>query len=270
MSELHDKYQQLQNDLRAMGRAAVAFSAGVDSTFLLKVAHDVLGNDCLAVTVRSVFCPDRESDEAEAFCAAEGIRHIVETVDVLAVPGVRENPPERCYLCKKALFTRLGEITRENGAAFLLEGSNMDDLGDYRPGLRAIEELGVGSPLRKAGLYKSEIRALSKELGLPTWEKPSYACLASRVAYGEELTGEKLAMVDAAEQYLMGLSPRQLRVRVHGAMARIEVEPDAIARLASPETAAKVNKKLRALGFSHVALDLGGYRTGSMNADLSR
>ena len=268
MSELHEKYEALKNDLRAMGRAAVAFSAGVDSTLLLKIAHDVLEDDCLAITVRSVFCPPRESEEAIEFCLREGIRHIVETVDVLAVPGVRMNPPDRCYLCKRALFTRLGEIARSNGAAHLLEGSNMDDLGDYRPGLRAIEELHVESPLRDAGLTKAEIRAMSKELGLPTWEKPSYACLASRVAYGEELTGEKLAMVDAAEEYLRSLGARQCRVRVHGTLARIEVEPEVIARLAAADTACEVDRTLRSLGFSYVALDLRGYRTGSMNASL--
>ena len=265
MSELHEKYQALQASLRAMGSAAVAFSAGVDSTFLLKAARDALGDNVIAVTVRSVFCPDRESEEAAAFCAREGIRHIVETVDVLAIPGVKDNPPDRCYLCKKALFTRLGQIARENGAAHLLEGSNMDDLGDYRPGLRAIEELRVESPLRAAGLYKAEIRALSRELGLSTWEKPSYACLASRVAYGEELTREKLAMVDAAERELMALGLKQLRVRCHGTLARIEVEPSALPQLAAPETARNLNEKLRALGFTYVTLDLGGYRTGSMN-----
>ena len=268
MTKLHEKLEALQNDLRAMGSAAVAFSAGVDSTLLLKLAHDALGDRCLAITVRSVFCPPRESAEAEEFCAREGIRHIVETVDVLAVPGVKENPPDRCYLCKTALFTRLGAIARENGIEHLLEGSNMDDLGDYRPGLRAIEELRVESPLRKAGLYKAEIRALSKELGLPTWEKPSYACLASRVSYGEELTAAKLAMVEAAEVYLASLGLRQLRVRVHGSLARIEVEPEAIAGLAAPGIAGEVDRTLRALGFSHVALDLAGYRTGSMNVGL--
>ena len=268
MTELQEKYHRLCADLRAMGSAAVAFSAGVDSTFLLRAAHEALGEGVLALTVRSVFCPEREIDAAAGFCRREGIRHLVETVDVLAVPGVGANPPERCYLCKKALFTRLGELARENGAAHLLEGSNLDDLDDYRPGLRAVEELGVESPLRRAGLTKAEIRALSKELGLETWEKPSFACLASRVAYGEALTAEKLARVDAAERFLASLGLRQYRVRVHGTMARLEVEPEAMVLLAAPATAQRVNETLRALGFSRVTLDLAGYRAGSMNDAL--
>ena len=270
MDELHEKYERLLRDLRGMGSAAVAFSAGVDSTFLLKAAHDALGERTFAVTVRSAFCPEREGEGAAAFCAAEGIRHITETVDVLAVPGVRDNPPERCYLCKKALFTRLWEIARRNGAEHLLEGSNTDDLDDYRPGMRAVAELGAESPLRRADLSKSEIRALSRELGLPTWDKPSYACLASRVAYGEELTAEKLAAVDEAEQFLRTLVTGQLRVRVHGTTARIEAEPERMGALASPKTARAVDEKLRSLGFSRVTLDLAGYRTGSLNADLPR
>ena len=268
MDRLHEKYRSLTDDLRAMGSAAVAFSAGVDSTLLLRAAHDALGDGCLALTVRSVFCPVRESAEAEEFCRREGIRHIVVTVDVLSVPGVKENPPDRCYLCKKALFTRLGEIARSEGAAHLLEGSNTDDTGDYRPGLRAVEELGAESPLRRAELSKAEIRALSRELGLPTWDKPSYACLASRAPYGEELTREKLAMVEKAEEFLSSLGFRQKRVRVHGTLARIEAEPEDIPRLAAPETAGQVSAALRALGFSRVTLDLEGYRTGSMNDGL--
>ena len=170
------------------------------------------------------------------------------------MPGVRDNPPDRCYLCKRALFTRLFEIARQNGAEHLLEGSNTDDLGDYRPGMRAVEELGVESPLRV--------------VGLPTWDKPSYACLASRIAYGEELTARKLTMVDAAEEYLRSLGLRQLRVRVHGSTARIEVEPEAMSLIAAPDTARAVNERLRSLGFSRVTLDLAGYRTGSMNDAL--
>ena len=269
MDELHAKYERLLGDLRAMGSAAVAFSAGVDSTFLLKAANDALGDRAFAVTVRSVFCPGRESEEAASFCAAEGIRHITETVDVLAVPGVRENPPDRCYLCKKALFTRLWEIARLNGAEHLLEGSNTDDMGDYRPGRRAVEELGAESPLMRADLSKTEIRALSRELGLPTWNKPSYACLASRVAYGEPLTPGKLAMVDDAEQYLRAVIPGQLRVRVHGTTARIEAEPGSMGILADPENARAADAALRTLGFSRVTLDLAGYRTGSMNDDIA-
>ena len=266
---IHAKKDKLTAYLRSLGSLAVAFSAGVDSTFLLKAAHEALGDKVLAVTVRSVFNPEREDREAEAFCAREGIRHITAEVDVLAVPGVAANPPDRCYLCKKALFTRIGEIARENGIESVAEGSNMDDLGDYRPGLAAVAELGVLSPLRTAELYKSEIRALSKEMGLPTWDKPSYACLASRFVYGQTITAEKLAMVDAAEQRLIELGFRQLRVRVHGDLARIELPPEEIGRLFSQSLAPELEAYLRSLGFRYVTADLRGYRTGSMNETLT-
>lgn len=269
MDRMHLKKAKLEEDLRALGRVAVAFSSGVDSTFLLKVAHDVLGDGALAVTARSRAFPERETEEAAAFCAAEGIRQLVVGTDPLSVPGFKENPPERCYICKKYIFSEMLRAAGELGFSRVAEGSNMDDLGDYRPGLAAIAELGVLSPLREAGLTKAEIRALSRELGLPTWDKPSYACLATRFVYGETIDAEKLRMVELAERRLTDLGFRQVRVRVHGDVARIEVLPEDIQRLAAPETAAEVDAYLRSLGFGYAALDLGGYVTGSMNRPLA-
>ena len=265
---LHEKNENLKTFLRRLGSTAIAFSGGVDSTFLLKTAHDVLGDAAIAVTVISCFFPDRERREAENFCKENGIRQFTLEANELEIEGISRNPPNRCYLCKKDLFRKIKALAKAQGIESVCEGTNMDDLSDYRPGLQAIRELGIISPLQEAALNKSEIRVLSRELSLPTWEKPSFACLASRFPYGETLTEEKLSMVEKAEQFLLDLGLTQLRVRIHGTLARIEAEPKDMPGLAVPETARKINDYLRSLGFSYVTLDLMGYRTGSMNEVL--
>ena len=267
-ADVLQKYARLKAHLASFGSVAVAFSSGVDSTFLLHAAKEALGDNAIAVTAASCSFPVRELNEAKAFCEKEGIRQFILESNELAIEGFSWNPKNRCYLCKRALFTRMLTAAAEHGVAAVAEGSNVDDMGDYRPGLQAIAELGVRSPLRAAGLTKAEIRELSRELGLPTWEKPSFACLASRFVYGEEITREKLSMVEASEEFLRALGLRQLRVRVHGMLARIEAEPSEIARLAAPELREKISAHFRALGFQYVALDLEGYRTGKMNRAL--
>ena len=262
------KEQKLREIFRDMGSCAIAFSGGVDSTYMLAVASEVLGENAAALTASSEFFPLREGSEAEEFCRKRGIRQIRLCVKELDIPGLAENPKDRCYICKKALFGKMLAIAEENGFAYLAEGSNMDDTGDYRPGLLAIAELSVRSPLREAGLYKAEIRERSKAMGLPTWSKPSFACLASRFVYGETITEEKLSMVDKAEQFLLDLGLSQMRVRIHGTMARIEALPRDIPYLASEPVREKITAHFKEIGFSYTALDLTGYRTGSMNEVL--
>ena len=264
------KLLALKAYLNNLNSVAIAFSSGVDSTFLLKVAHDVLGDQIVAVTARSCSFPVRELKEAEEFCRKEGIRHIIVDSEELDIEGFRHNPRNRCYLCKHELFTKIIAIAQENHLAYVAEGSNMDDNGDYRPGLKAVAELHVVSPLRYVGLYKEEIRQLSKELGLATWNKQSFACLSSRFVYGEEISREKLSMVDKAEQFLLDMGFTQLRVRIHGTVARIEVGQDEILRLAAPEIRRQVSEALHGLGFSYVTLDMDGYQTGSMNRTLPK
>lgn len=268
MDSLHKKKQVLEAYLTELGSVAVAFSSGVDSTFLLKVAHTVLGDKAIAVTARSCSFPERELKEAQAFCQKEKIEHIIIDSEELSIDGFRQNPKNRCYLCKHELFSKIGEVAKNRGIEHIAEGSNLDDNGDYRPGLRAVAELGVKSPLRFAELTKDEIRALSKEMGLPTWNKQSFACLSSRFVYGETISEEKLAMVDKAEQLLLDLGFRQVRVRIHGTIARIEVLPDEFERMLRDEVRARIYRELKNLGFSYVTMDLGGYRTGSMNEVL--
>lgn len=268
MKSIQEKYNDLKEYIRSLGSVAVAFSSGVDSTFLLKVAHDVLGDNAIAVTARSCSFPERELNEAIAFTNANGIVHMIVDSEELDIEGFTENPVNRCYLCKHELFSKMKDIADKNGLKEVVEGSNMDDLGDYRPGLTAIQELEIKSPLRQADLSKDEIRQLSKELGLPTWEKQSFACLSSRFPYGQSITRPKLKMVDEAEQLLLDLGFRQVRVRHHETLARIEISEDQFAKIMEKEVRDHISARLKEIGFTYVSLDIAGYRTGSMNETL--
>jgi pyridinium-3,5-biscarboxylic acid mononucleotide sulfurtransferase len=267
-NSLQVKSGKLKNILRKTGGIAVAFSGGVDSTFLLKTAHDVLGRKTLAVIAKSSTYPAGEFRQAAGFVKKHRIPHEIIISEELDIKGFSQNPADRCYFCKRELFKKVKDTAKKHGIKYTADGSNADDAGDYRPGMRAVKELKVLSPLKQAGLAKNEIRELSRKMGLPTWDKPAMACLASRFPYGNEITRKKLGIVEKAELALFGLGFKQVRVRHHGDIARIEVAGNEIQKIFNKKLMKSIDKKLKKLGFTYVSLDLTGYRTGSMNDTL--
>ena len=271
-NEIKEKFDRLKDILRKLEKVSIAFSGGVDSTFLLKAARDVLGaENVLAVTALSETTPRHEKEDADHFARVFGIEHMVIRTRELDIRDFVRNPSDKCYICKKSRFEILSQFAGEHGFTNVADGENMDDGLDFRPGSRAARELGVRSPLREAGMTKSDIRVLSKEFGLATWDKPSYACLASRIPYHQEITAEKLKQIDDAEIFLreLGLSP-QLRVRHHGDIARIELDRSDFDKISDKNLRSQIVEHLRSLGFQYVTLDLEGYGMGSLNRAVEK
>ncbi|UCE35009.1 MAG: ATP-dependent sacrificial sulfur transferase LarE [Deltaproteobacteria bacterium] len=266
---IQGKSQNLEHILLDMESVLIAFSGGVDSTLLLRVAKDVLGTKVLAVTASSAVYPAEEIEQAKALAQNLQSRHQVIETRELTNPKFVSNPKDRCYWCKKELFAELTSIARENNLNCVVDGSNLDDLDDFRPGMKAARELGVRSPLQEAMLTKADIRSLSKRMGLPTWSKPSLACLASRLPYGTRITMEKLVRIDRAEHFLKDLGFTHVRVRHHDTIARIEVPEKDIPRLVSEKPKSQILSYFKTLGYSYVTVDLEGYRTGSLNEVLT-
>lgn len=270
MDRLNFKFKRLKKILKKLGSVAIAFSGGVDSTFLVKVAKDTLGREnVLAVTAVSETYPNSELKDAKKLAKLIGVRHIIIKTAELKDANFKANPPDRCYYCKGELFDKIKKNARDEGIKCIADASNYDDLKDFRPGRRAAQERGIRSPLKQSRLTKKDIRISSKRLGLPTWNKPAYACLASRMPYYEMITKNKLNQIDLAEQLLRDkFEFRQVRVRRHGNIARIEVAPDEIYKFFVDGLHAEISKKFNKIGFKYVTVDLEGYRTGSMNEAL--
>jgi uncharacterized protein len=268
---LKDKHDILIAELKAAGSILIGFSGGVDSSFLLYTANRILGEKAVAVTARSSTSTSEEFDQAAGFVRERGIHHIVIDSEELLIPGFSSNPPDRCYHCKKELFGKIRKLADEMGIAHVADGTNAEDVDDYRPGMKAAAELGVISPLKQAGLTKADIRQLSREAGLETWDKPAAACLASRFPYGSKITAGKLSMVEMAERYLrQTFGIRQVRVRHHGEIARIEVSHDEMHLLLDVPIMRLIAAEFHNIGFTYTTLDMQGYRTGSMNETLDR
>ncbi len=266
---LEEKYAALRETLRGLGSVVIGFSGGADSALLARVAHDVLGDKALAVIALSESYPKREQDDALALAAAIGVSVLTVDARELEDENYASNPTDRCYYCKAELFKHLSRVAGERGVRWIAYGANHDDLGDYRPGQRAAQDFGARAPLLEVGLTKAEIRHLSKSLGLATWDKPALACLSSRFPYGTRITAELLARLDAAEDYLRhDLGFRQVRVRHHDAIARLEVDAAEMDRLFDPTLRGEISDRLKALGYTYVAVELSGYKSGSLNAGL--
>lgn len=262
---LKEKFSKLKKNIKDMGPFVLAYSGGVDSAFLLKVGYDILGKDIIAVTAQSETYPESELQKAIVFAKNIGSRHEVIKTEELNNSNFMSNPPNRCYYCKSELFKKLADIAKIKKIKWVCDGTNIDDLKDIRPGRTAAREFGICSPLLDAKLTKEDIRNLSRELGLPTWDKPPLACLSSRIPYGEKITKENLGKIEEAEKYISLMGFKSYRVRAHGNLARIEVEPSDIERFNQKDIRDKINTKLKTLGFIYITLDLQGYRLGSMN-----